>query len=160
MTKKNKTLQSNTLAAKSSKVQSHERFDFGSWREQPISQGYLEEKALEIIDWAENDEDALKLTLFYKKYRWYEDDVRRWRKRCANFDKALRYAKMIIGDRREIGALKRKLSEGIVSSSMAMYDPEWKEIAEWRARLRADADRPEGNTQYIIVPPMTKEENS
>jgi hypothetical protein len=131
-----KTTQPSTRVAAKPKLPSFQRFDFGSWRDQPISQGYLEERALEIIEWAEKDENALKLTQFYIKHRWYEADVSEWRKRCDNFDKALLYAKMVIGTRRELGGLRGDLSEGMVTRAMPIYDKEHKELEEWRASLK------------------------
>lgn len=120
-----------------------------TFKNTPISIDWLERLAKELIDWARNDKTALKLTRFYTNKGIASDTVARWRKRSKAFDKAHRFAKGIIGDRREDGGLTKKLDSSIVQKTMAMYDSGWKELEIWRSELRRLEQEQEATTFNI-----------
>lgn len=82
-------------------------------------------EAREMTAWAAK-EDNLVLAEFYATRGYDYDDVAYFEKISEVFFKAKRLAKVMIGARREKGALKGKLDSAIVRKSMALYDPEMK----------------------------------
>ena len=65
--------------------------------------------------------------------KWYS-----WQKKFPVLAYAVEQGKEYIGDNREVGALKRTLSERTVLRSMSMYSPEWKELEQWLATISKD----------------------
>ena len=121
--------------------------------------------AKEIRDYAMKP-DSFKVEDFFYEKGVHPEDIRRLRKNYEVLDKAFTYAKVIIGSRREKGAIKNDYNYGMIASSMSMYDPEWKANAEWKAQLTRDNDKHSGNVNVIIeryastplVPDKVKEE--
>ena len=104
--------------------------------EAPMSIKGISRLATEVVEWAQKDPEALKLSQFYYskgicRKVWYE-----WCGKFPELEQASNEAKYIIGDRRETGALKNKLNTGMVHYSMSFYDPEWKEESVRRAALK------------------------
>ena len=63
---------------------------------------------------------------------------------------AYRAALQIIGDRREVGGLKKKLDPGMISTTMPHYDQDWKDLAEWRSKLTKDEQEGKGNVTIVM----------
>ncbi len=109
--------------------------DMFTLRQTPVSNDYLLKFALEWVNWAITDDDALTLEGFYILKGVQQRTVDRWCDRCPELMEAHDYAMMVIGDRREKGAITRKYSEGMIKTTMCMYKIKWKELEEWRAHL-------------------------
>lgn len=124
---------------KIAKIAYDQYIDFGSFKEKPVSEAFIEHLGQELVEWAIQDEDALKITQFFTKKRIYSSDIARWRERSKKFDGAYRFALTVIGDRRELGALRKKLDGGMVSATMSLYDSEWKNLIEWKAQLKENS---------------------
>jgi len=102
----------------------------------PMNEAGINRLADEVTDWARNNVDALKLSQFYlhkgiSRKVWFE-----WCDRWPRLQQATDAAKEMIGNRREIGALKHELNYGPVSFTMPFYDPEWKDESVRRAALK------------------------
>ncbi len=104
-------------------------------KQTPVSNDYLLHFALEWVNWAITDDDALTLEGYYIIKGVGSRTVDRWCKRCPELMEAHDYAMMIIGDRREKGAITRKYDSGMIRTTMPMYKAKWKELEEWRAHL-------------------------
>jgi hypothetical protein len=52
--------------------------------------------------------------------------------------------------RRENGGLRKQFDSGLVSFTMPHYDPTWKELAEWKAKLKSDAEQEQVPTTVIF----------
>jgi hypothetical protein len=141
---------STTIVESANRVHIDDYRDMKSFRMLPMSERGIERIATELIDWATNNEDALKMTQFYTKHGLNSHTIDRWCERVPFFREAIEHAKKIIGDRREIGALKKKYSESIVSASMAFYDPEWKALLEWRAKLARNEEDSSG-VKFVVL---------
>lgn len=104
----------------------------------------LNKEAEALIEWAKK-EDSIVLRKFASTRGYYWEMINQWKHKNLNIASAQRYAKDVIGCRREEQALKGKLDAGIVKASMATYD------SEHRAMLKemktAEAAKP---TAYII----------
>lgn len=102
----------------------------------------------ELMEWAVNDPNALKVRQFFRSRGIDYDTIGRWRKRCSEFDRMYRFALDAIGDRREMAAFHKKASETIVMGTMVHYDPDYKEFIEWKQKMtQYDTD----NKPQIIV---------
>ena len=120
-------------------------------RQIPISLVELERIGLEMVEWALKDPDAYKISQFFHLKGISKDSMPRWRKRSKRFNELYEEALAIIGNRREIGGLKRQLDGGMVALSMPMYDPEWKAQVEWRKTLDKKNEEKQPTTQVVIV---------
>ncbi len=111
-----------------------------SLRVRPVDFNYLEEFAVEWLDWALNDEEALKITQFYNIKRLHHSTVEAWMLRCPKLQHAHDLVLQVIGARREIGGLKGKFDSAIVRTTQLMYESSWKVLEEWRANLKAKTE--------------------
>jgi hypothetical protein len=102
----------------------------------PMNEAGINRLAEEVTDWARNDVDAFKISQFYlhkgiSRKVWLE-----WCDRYPRLQQANESAKQLIGNRREIGALKHELNYGPVSFTMPFYDADWKDESIRRAALK------------------------
>ncbi len=102
----------------------------------PMSENGINRLADEVVDWARNDVDAYKLSQFYLHKGISSKTWENWCKKYQRLNDASEAAKQLIGNRREIGALKHELNYGPVNFTMPFYDPEWKAETERRASLK------------------------
>lgn len=114
-------------------------FDFGQWNERPYSENWIKQLAYDLLQWAENDEDALVLDEFYTRKHIRATDINRLNERWPYLLEAKELAKRFIGIRREKGALKRKLDAGMVMQSMPLYSVDWDELQKRKYELMAKA---------------------
>jgi hypothetical protein len=116
----------------------------------PYSENYVLGIVKIMTDQVLNDEDVLTFTTVLKKnlINWHTWDS--WCKKYPFAKEAYTMMRVIIGERREVGGLKRKLDSGMVSYTMAAYDPNWKNLAEWRAKLKQEAETPTEAKVVII----------
>lgn len=112
--------------------------DVFTFKEKPVSEIYLMKLAHEMVKWARENEDALVLADFFNNKGIHRSDIQRWVGKHLFFKNAYEMTKSIIGSRREKGALLRKYDSTIVMRTMSIYDPEWKELELWRAKLKED----------------------
>ena len=111
----------------------------------------------DLCEWAINDPEALKVTLFFNDRGITWDVVDDWRKKFPNFDSAYKIALQAIGDRREIGAVKRILDSNIVKYTLPLYDVKVREMEFERALLKIRAEEEiaqESRVKYIVMPPI------
>lgn len=141
--------------------------DIYAYTTTPISEVFLDRLFQELVEWAESDEDALKITQFFLRKRISSDSVKRFRARDKKYDQAFQHALAVIGNRREIGALKNKFNAGIVGITMPRYDKEWVELLEWKAAIQKSADGQQAGAITVVmesfpsgnlVPPKTIQE--
>ena len=161
-----KTAETITIEKKPKNLVFDTRFDTFQFKEQPVSEQYILEVGKKLIEWAKVTEDALKVSQFCTLMDIHITDIARWRKRVPKMELAFRQATQIIGDRREIGGLKKNLDSGMISQTMAHYDQDWKDLAEWKSKLSKDESESKGNVTIVmerfpdskIVPSRTPEE--
>jgi hypothetical protein len=96
----------------------------------------IEAMARELVDWARDNEDALKLSQYYVLKGIRQQDFHELRTQFPNLDDACKAALMLIGNRREVMALRGKLDASMVRFMMPHYDEVWKKTEEWRAELK------------------------
>lgn len=124
-------------------------YDIFTLRKKPVTLEYIEARAEQMRDLAFNDPEMLKVTQLYRAMGCTQSDIDRWRKRSEKLDLMHDEAKQAIGDRREIGGMKKNFSESIVRHTMHHYDTTWKGMDEYQAALRKkDEEKP---TQITVV---------
>lgn len=141
-----------------------------SLRVRPVDIAYLEQFADEWVQWATENDDALKITQFYNAKRIHNSTVDGWIKRCKKLEQAKELVLQIIGARRECGAINKKYDPALIKYTMPMYDKECKDLEEWRAGLAAKINAAGGRPFEIIevnaidscpeVPDVPKEKSS
>lgn len=147
---KKKTLQPSMKKKSPRKIRIYDYYtDVLEMKEKPISIAKIEKLGENLFKWALEDEDAFKVRSFFTKQSIGGDDIKRWRGRSPKFDKAYKMALELIGDRREIGGLKRTFDSSIVVQSMPHYDPDWRELAQWRSNLRAQ-EKEQAATTFTV----------
>lgn len=117
----------------------------------PINEVGIERLAEEIVCWARDDEEALKVTQFIFKKGISRAQWSKWCAKNPSLLEAHNTAKEIIGNRREIGALNRKFDPGTVNYTMPFYDSEWKAGLEWRASLKEKKDDTASGPQIVVM---------
>jgi len=121
-------------------------------RERPISDAFIERLAYDLVVWAVDNDDALKLSQFILDKRIYPKTFYSWTKRYQVLEMAKEVALEAIGNRREIGAITGKYNVNIVMSQMAKYDQSWWSLEERRTRLKAKVQQKvDTNTHWTIV---------
>lgn len=154
---KNKKLKDNNIIEKNRKEYVYDEYiDLTNLKTKPASREWLEGLALRLMDWAINNDDALKITQFSLNEKIYHNDLVRWKEKHDFIAKAYSVAMLAIGNRRENGGIKKKYDSGMVSYTMAHYDKDWKELAEWKSKLNAkEEDKPQ--TKIVIIEKFTEE---
>lgn len=132
-----------------SNKKSVQKFD-SLWRQRPVSDKYLDDLAIRLRDWALYNEEAFKLSQFILEEGVWEGNFFKWLERNENLREAHKDALTAIGNRREIGALKKKLDSSLTTLTMPMYDPEWKKFIEWKSSL-TQANKEEGGTKIVVI---------
>jgi hypothetical protein len=145
---------------KKTKFRYDEYSNMRTWKMTPISNATKDALAAELYDWALNDENAFKLSQFYTERGISYNDFSRWLTQHERLKQAHDAAKILIGNRREIGALKNKLNAGVVVPSMPKYDKDWKDLAEWRASMKAEAQSDGNNTVKVVIENFNEKEES
>lgn len=125
-----------------------------SYKMKPVPDALLDKIAHDLEQWALTNPEAYKLTQFFVEKNLEYSDFYNWIKKHDGLRRAHERALMAIGNRREIGALKRELDAGMISFTMPHYDKTWKELVEWRAHLRQAAQSEGDQSKKIVVEMM------
>lgn len=120
-----------------------------SWRTIPVHEAAVERIASEMVEWAFNDPDALRLSAFFQMKKIPREYLYRWRDRFPIMKSAVEEAMLAIGMRREKGAIKKEYDAGTIKFMQPLYDEDWKKTEEWRASLGRDEERV-GNIKVVI----------
>lgn len=126
--------------------------NFYTQKELPISELVIEAFAKDLVKWASEDDEALKVSQFYLSkgvaYSTYVGWVAKYPCLKVAHDAALR----IIGNRREVGAIKNKYNQIMITKVQYLYDDEWWTAEVARENLRAESrKKAEGGDKNITV---------
>lgn len=134
--------------------------DIFTFRKHPISEAFVERLACDVVKWAVEDDEAFKMTQFFRKMKISSQTYYRWVKTFRVLKVANSVALEAIGDRREIGAIKRKYDAGFIASQMAKYDKSWWNLEKQRAELKASTQQKgDSDITYKIIVDSYKEED-
>jgi len=124
MKSKNKALASNKLDHPISPWLG-EYQDCFTFKMKPITQSFIERFAADLVKWAYHDKEALIISQFYLGKGISPQTYYRWINQYPALKEAHETSLLAIGNRREIGALKRQFSEAMVTRRQHAYDTEW-----------------------------------
>ena len=120
---------------------------------QPIAEALAED----MFDWVcKEREDALTLEEFAQARGIPLRLMRDWRDRFPCIARAYKDVKTYVGNNREVGMLKKKLSERGVLRSMPMYSEKWKELEQWYSTL---SDQEQERITLVLRDLVTKKDN-
>lgn len=122
---------------------------------EPMTQAGIQRLCQDLLDYAAK-EDSLIFRTFLDNKCMPEIYYYRWVDKFENLREAHAMAKGMIGARRELAALVRKMDSSIVQSSMYMYDSAWKAMHDEKMRLKATTTPP--MTIVANFPDITKGE--
>lgn len=114
--------------------------DLFSLKMKPVTEGFISRLSEELNQWSQL-EDSIVLRDFYDTKHIPHEAFYRWAKKYPELGDMLNLARGRIGSRREKGVITRKYEPGLISSNMAMYDPEWREFIQWKSSLRTNEEK-------------------
>jgi len=104
--------------------------------------------AVELIEWSKL-KTSYKISQFYIDKGILEETYYRWVASHENLSIAHKIALVNLGNRREIGAIERKLEPSIVKFTMPLYDKDWVKREKDVAQLN---DKPEDSgTKFVVI---------
>lgn len=124
--------------------------DMFSFTTVPISSAYIEKFAKEWVDITASDENILTLEQFFGMKRISRATLQKWLIRSEALREAKELVLMILAIRREVGAITKKYDAAFIKWSHAAYDPAYKKIDEWRAKL-GDTNNVINGTRVVVV---------
>lgn len=116
----------------------------------PVTQMFLDEFGRDLMIWARDNDDALAVSQFYNSKGVHEQTYYDWVNKYPDFKMSHEMAMSLLADRREIGAIKKKYDAGMISTMMPAYRKDWKAMAEWRAKIKGEAEGDSG-TKIVIM---------
>ena len=108
----------------------------------------ISEFALEMVKWVEEHEKCWKLSYFLRHKKISRSTFYRWVKEYPIVNDAREMANYIIAERRERAGIEGKSTPVAIFPYMAMFDPDYKEHAEWKASLTKEK---ESDTKQVVV---------
>lgn len=151
MKKKSKTPNPSVPDGKSQKTWKEQWQDTGTGIIKPVSEEFVLTLFQEMRQWAIDNDDALKISQFWHIRRVPRTSMEMWRDKFPSCGALYKEVMEIIGNRREIGAMKRKYTESITMQSMALYDKDWRDMAEWRAALSKKNEADEAKDTIVVI---------
>lgn len=115
-----------------------------SFVRKPVNSAYIEKLAGEMVLWAQSEE-SFKVSQFWLMKGICHKDFKRWCDKHECLRDAYDAVKAMLGNRREIGAIKKNFDSAVVRTSMKLYDEEWKGI---------DADSEDKKTTIVVMEKM------
>lgn len=116
-----------------------EYYDYAIWKRTPISIEGIERKAEMLVKWARTFPQAYTLKQWLNDNGISGETAQRWMAKSQLFSSAYEFAQGVVGTRREIGGLTKKLSENLVCKTMPIFSKEWRDLAEWQNDLAIKA---------------------
>lgn len=128
-----------------------EYLNLNTWKMTPLTISFIQKLGEELLVWAQTDPNALTLDQWQVANGVCDETKYRWLEKYPSFKLAWQQAKKALGVRREVGAINRKYEVSMISNVMAHYSNVWKDNAEWRAKLKGDAEN-KAERMIIVVP--------
>lgn len=116
----------------------------------PTQEAWRKRLIRTLVEWADSP-DALDLVQFCREYRMDRPFLYAWIQKYPDIARAVNYVRMVLGERRRTGALKKNFSETVAFRDMHVYDSDFFEINKYNAALRNDSVDSHG-TKYIVIP--------
>jgi len=145
--KKSQTANNSTQPVEKVKIIDHYP-DLFFLQSKPVSEAFIQRVAERMIEWAKKP-TSYRITQFFNEEGIPNTYIYRWMESYPNLKLAHEYAFSMIADRREIGALEKRLDGATMREMQAIWDPAYKSLLEWKSKL-AKQEQAQGNVQVII----------
>lgn len=110
-----------------------------TWALKPLTDRSLDLLCKDYVEFAMKP-TTLKAGSFFVE-RGINPCMRRtWAAAYPQFKSAYEWGKYIIGERRERAAYRNEANAGFVEKMMPFFDEDWKDMVEWRNKLKAEAE--------------------
>jgi len=116
----------------------------------PVTNAFLERFSNELLVWARDNQNALKISQFYLDKGISDNTFYRWIKNYPIMKEAHAHAMRLIGNRRETGAITKGYDRHMVEMMMPHYDSDWKLMVEWRNKMKAENDE-KALTKIVVL---------
>jgi hypothetical protein len=110
----------------------------------------IEALAGELIEWSARD-TSLRMSQFYTAHKLLYRVFWSWCKKYPVLQDAYDIAMSNLAEHREIGGLTGKLNATMVVQSLSIYDKDWKEMYEWKAKLQKQDDNKNTGPQIVVI---------
>jgi hypothetical protein len=128
-----------------------EYYNFNLFEKTSMTNIKMDQLGKDLVQWARTNPDALKLKVFYDQSGVGEKKFNEWCTKFPDLAEHRAHAKMIIGNRRELGALRRELDARGVYEMMPHYDQDWDDAQVRKESLKNRDGEGSGETKIICV---------
>jgi hypothetical protein len=115
-----------------------------------IADNFKERKGNECIAWVLANTDVISVRPYWISQKINPEVAEDWTKTNDKFKRQWAFMKQIIGDRREHGALTRKLTERTHLVTAAHYLREYRDLEEWREAIKAKEENDNEPLKILI----------
>lgn len=116
----------------------------------PVNQTFIDRISMDLVAWARDNDKAVKIAQFYTSKGIHYDTYYSWIAKHPHFKMAHEMALELLGCRRELKALEKDYDSSYVANTMPMYDRKYKEMLEWKAKLKAESNENSG-TKIVVM---------
>lgn len=112
--------------------------DCFTFQTKPVTQMFLERLSHDLIEWAKAEKRAFKLSQFYINKGIPKNTFFRWCDKYPILGNAKETAMSLLADRREIGAIDKKLDSKMILMNLHQYDSDWDAVHKYHSDLKVD----------------------
>ena len=127
-----------------------EYHNFLSFKKEILTTSTLDRICQELIEWVCKEEEAIKINQFLALKGIPYGTWHNWMEKSEKLKEYVAHAKMIIGNRRELGAITRKFDSGNTIFMMPAYDVDWEKMLRLRAEIAEKKENSKGPGWVII----------
>lgn len=124
--------------------------DFLDGKQKPVTLKFIERLGFELVEWAKNNESALRVCAFFDDKGIGSTTADSWVNKFPEFKDNYLAAKRYIGRRRETGAITKKYDAGSVNRNLYQFLPEEREGIIWQSKLKNEEQKENEGTKYIV----------
>jgi hypothetical protein len=129
----------------------HKAKTFFQWRNTPLGLPFRQDLVAKMVEWAEH-KDSFKVTQFCYSHGIPYKTFLRWTQKYPDIHEVYQGILLHLGNKRELGALKRELCPATAHYTMSHYCPIWKEQQERKARLKQPETQESGIQVVELLP--------
>lgn len=120
-----------------------------SFKRKPVNNAFKEKFALDWVEWQKSNQDCITIWKFPIQILGIaKQTAQLWIENNENVKLAYTYVRWLCAERREHGAAYKTLDSSWIAKTHPLYDDEFKELEEWRAKLK---ETTEGKSNPITV---------
>jgi len=130
--------------------------NFISHQMEPANNAFFKRIALELMIYARENDRAYSVAGFLHLKGIGDKTWTRWLEKHPHLKECHEEAAAIMCQRRETGAMERKLDGSFVKWTLPMYSKKYKEYEEWRSNLNKDKE--ESGSKIVVIEKFVERE--